>query len=242
MRRYLARNFHAVRLSKAVAARLPPGRPVIVCTNHPSWWDPALFIVLQTAVFSNRPGYGPMDAAALERYRFMRRIGIFGIEPGTRRGAAEFLRIALNILSDTNAVLWITSEGRFTDPRQRPVRLQPGVAHLARRVEHAVIIPLAIEYPFWGERYPEALCRFGESLLTEKSRARSVKTWQRQLEARLAKTMDALAEEAKTRDPRLFDSIVDGAAGIGGVYDTWRRARAFVLGRRFKAQHGDLEG
>jgi 1-acyl-sn-glycerol-3-phosphate acyltransferase len=242
MRHYMGRNFHAVRLSKAIAARLPPKQPAIVYTNHPSWWDPALFIVLQTAVFAGRPGYGPMNAAALERYRFMRRIGIFGIEPGTRRGAAKFLRTALKILSDTNAVLWITSEGGFTDPRKRPVQLEPGIAHLVRRVEHVVIVPLAIEYPFWDERYPEALCRFGEGLSTDNSRARSVKTWKGELEARLTETMDALGEEAKTRDPRLFDSVVKGAVGIGGVYDMWRRARALVLGRRFRPQHGDQEG
>ena len=58
-------------------------------------------------------------------------------------------------------MLWITAEGSFTDARTRPVRLRPGLAHLARRVPGATIVPLALEYPFWDERTPEALCRFG---------------------------------------------------------------------------------
>ena len=48
-------------------------------------------------------------------------------------------------------------------PATRPVRLRPGLAHLARRVPGATIVPLALEYPFWDERTPEALCRFGSA-------------------------------------------------------------------------------
>ena len=49
--------------------------------------------------------------------------------------------------------------------------------------------------------------------------------------------MDILAQESMTRDPALFRPLLRGVAGIGGIYDLWRRARAWSSGRRFDAAH-----
>ena len=100
MCRYAARRFHGVRLARGTLPVLPADRPVIVYSNHPSWWDPAMFIMLATLRFPERNGYGPMEASALEQYRFMRRIGIFGIETDSPRGAAAFLKISSGLLED----------------------------------------------------------------------------------------------------------------------------------------------
>ena len=78
-----------------------------------------------------------MNAEALGRYGVLERMGIFGIELDSPRGAARFLGISLRVLSDPGNVLWITAEGHFTDNRRRPVVLRPGIAHLARRVPDA---------------------------------------------------------------------------------------------------------
>ena len=40
-----------------------------------------------------------MDAAALERYGILKRVGVFGVEMKTARGAAQFLRTGLAILA-----------------------------------------------------------------------------------------------------------------------------------------------
>jgi 1-acyl-sn-glycerol-3-phosphate acyltransferase len=236
MRRLMQRHFHAVRVAKAGPPRLPERHTAIVYGNHPSWWDPALFIVLTTTLLRGRKGYGPMEAAQLERYRFMRRIGVFGIEPGTRRGAAAFLRASSAILTDPEAVLWVTAEGAFADPRVRPVRLRPGTAHLMARLEGVVAVPLALEDPFWTERLPEALCRFGEPL--HSGGGGSVASWQARLEERLALTMDALAADTIARDPGRFELVLRGRSGVGGIYDLFRRARAAARGERFEPEHG----
>jgi 1-acyl-sn-glycerol-3-phosphate acyltransferase len=235
MCRYAARRFHGVRLARGTLPSLPPDRPVIVYSNHPSWWDPAMFIVLATLRFPERNGYGPMEASALRQYRFMRRIGIFGIETDTPRGAATFLKVSGGLLEDAATMLWITAEGAFTDARTRPVRLRPGLAHLARRVPGAVIVPLALEYPFWDERTPEALCRFGTVM---ESGGGTVEEWNGRLEAALTDAMDRLADDSMSRDPARFEPLVSGAVGIGGVYDLWRHAKALVRGERFQPQHG----
>jgi 1-acyl-sn-glycerol-3-phosphate acyltransferase len=235
MRHYAARRFHGVRLARGTLPALAPDRPVIVYSNHPSWWDPAMFMILATLHFPERRGYGPMDEDALRRYGFMRRIGIFGIEPDRPRGAAAFLKICGGLLEDPATMLWITAEGRFTDPRSRPISLRPGLAHLARRVTGASIVPLALEYPFWDESTPEALCRFGSVM---ESGGGSVDAWNTRLEAALTDTMDDLAALSQARDATRFEPLLSGAAGVGGVYDLWRRAKSLARGERFQPEHG----
>lgn len=234
MRRYLARSFHALRLSGPAPAP-PAGRPAVIYSNHPGWWDPAVFIVLDALLFPDRKGFGPMAADQLARYRFMERLGIFGIRPGPE-GARRFLDVSTGLLEDPRTMLWITAEGRFSDPRDRPVRLGSGVARLAFHVPGAVLVPLAIEYPFWTERMPEALIRFGEPV--EASAAAGPAALRRLLAERLEAAMDALAGDARSRDPGRFRPLVSGSAGVGGIYDMWRRARSALAGRRFRAEHG----
>ncbi len=236
LRWYFHRRFHGVRLSRSGIPAVPPG-PLIVYSNHSSWYDPALYIVLNAKLFPGRAGFGPMDEAALGKYGVLRRMGVFGVEQDSARGAAHFLRTSLRVLADPAAMFWITGEGAFTDSRARPIVLRPGIAHLARRVPGATILPLAIEYTFWNESKPEALMRFGPPI--EAGRERSVAEWTAVLEAGLTRTMDALAAESMARDPGLFQPVVRGVAGVGGIYDLYRRIRAVLVGRRFNASHQD---
>ena len=240
MARAMRRGFHAVRLARPGWPELPRDRPVVVYLNHPSWWDPAFLIVMGTTRFRDRPGYGPIDAEMLDRYRFMRRLGLFGVTPGLR-GAATFLRTARRVLADPRAMLWITAEGRFTDPRSRPVTLMPGLAHLVRHEPTAVVVPLALEYPFWDERTPEALACFGRPMEAASLAGMPVEALNEHLARRLEETMDALAKDAASRDPERFLPVLRGTAGVGGVYDVWRRARAALAGRTFHAGHGAPE-
>ncbi len=143
------------------------------------------------------------------------------------RGAREFLRTSRSILARPRTALWITPQGRFADARERPPGVQPGVAHLAHRLKQAVILPLALEYPFWEERRPEALARFGQAIVVERGTDRTVEGWRTCIEAALTRTQDALDCEARYRDPAAFETLVGGKAGVGGVLDgaRWLRAR-----------------
>ncbi len=235
LRWYAGRRFHAMRLSRTGLPRAPDTGPLIVYSNHPSWWDPAIYILLCDMLFHGRAGYGPMDQAALGKYGVLQRMGVFGVALDDPRGAAQFLHTSLAVLQRPRSMLWITAEGAFTDNRVRPITLRPGLAHLARRVPHATILPLAIDYPFWNESRPEALVRFGEPL--PGGREDSVAEWTRRLEGALTDTMDALAAESTTRDPALFRPLLRGFAGVGGIYDSWRWLRATVGGHRFDPSH-----
>jgi 1-acyl-sn-glycerol-3-phosphate acyltransferase len=237
--RYLARHFHAVRLSHAERpdAEALRGRPLIIHLNHPSWWDPLMGLLLARRIFPGRRHFAPIDAAGLEKYRFFAKLGFFGIQPGTARGARRFLEVSQALLAQPETVLWITAGGRFADPRERPVRLRPGLGALIQRLDHVTVLPLALEYPFWEERTPEALARFGEALHAG-GEERSAAGWTELLESRLAATQDGLAAEALARDVSRFETLAGGRAGVGGVYDVWRLLRARLRGEDFRPEHG----
>ena len=236
--RYLRRHVHAVRISRAGPAPAPDGRPMVVYMNHPSWWDPLICIHLATTLYPRQEGYGPIDAAVLGSYRFFERIGLFGVEQDTARGARTFLRTSEAILRDPDRMLWITAEGFFTDPRQRPVVLRPGIGHLAYRNAGIRLVPLAIEITFWDQRTPEVLLRFGESIEPDASCPRSAVQWTRHLAGQLERTMDALAAEAMQRHGGAFDVLLASRPGVGGIYDMWRRLKALLRGERFRPEHG----
>jgi 1-acyl-sn-glycerol-3-phosphate acyltransferase len=237
LRRYMRRHLHAFRLSGNVPA-IAPDQPAIIYLNHPSWWDPLACILLASNLFPNRTHYGPIDADGLARYPLLGRLGLFGVDSDPRRGAIDFLRASKAILARPGTMLWITAEGRFTDPRSRPVILRPGVAHLARRLQTGTLVPLALEYPFWQERTAEGLARFGEPIVLPQPHIAETSRWNELLERRLEQTQDELARTAMTRDADCFRLVLGGKAGVGGIYDLWRRTKAAVTGRRFVAEHG----
>jgi 1-acyl-sn-glycerol-3-phosphate acyltransferase len=235
LRGYFRKNFDGVRLCRAGALPDVGDDPLIVYTNHPSWWDPIHFLLLAGETLPGRRMFGPFDAEALEKYKMFQRMGGFGVERATRRGAADFLRSSRAILAEPGTTLWITAQGEFADPRTRPIVLQPGLAHLVRDLERGWVVPLAVEYPFWNERRPEALSCFGRPIRAGETHD----DLDALLSQRLAETMDRLAREAATRDPARFQTLVLGRAGVGGVYDLSRRARALISGRGFDSAHGD---
>jgi 1-acyl-sn-glycerol-3-phosphate acyltransferase len=234
---YFRRAFDGVRLSREGSyPQVSPG-PLLVCSNHPSWWDPIHFLLIGRSALPGRRVFGPMDAEALNKYKFFSRIGVFGVEASSSRGAADFLRTSRAVLADADASLWVTAQGEFCDSRQRPVRLQRGVAHLASRMTGGTILPLALDYPFWNERLPEALSRFGRPIDIASESPKSVSEWSSFLEERLEETMDDLSSDAIARDPDRFQTLFLGRAGVGGVYDRWRRLKSLFDGRSLDVAH-----
>ena len=242
VRRSMRHHFHALRMLRGEGGGPDHpdlgAQPVILYTNHPGWWDPLVFFTVAQDLWPGRMSYGPIDAAALGKYRFLERIGLVGIEPGTRRGAARFLRIARAAGRRSDVIFWVTAQGAFADPRDRPVAIRPGVGHAAAGNESGLIVPLAVEYPFWNERCPEILVAFGPALRIDGVGGGGADEWTTVLERALEAAQDRLAAAAQRRDPAAFTTLLSGRVGVGFVYDLVRRVKALLRGERFDASHG----
>jgi 1-acyl-sn-glycerol-3-phosphate acyltransferase len=238
--RYVRRHFNAIRISKGGPPPRLGHRPTLVYLNHASWWDPLIALLLAQRYFPHRPAFAPIDAEALLRYRFFSRLGFFGVEQGTRRGAIQFLRSSEAVLQNPEAMLWLTPQGRFSDVRERPLGLQPGLGHLAARLDCLDVVPLALEFVHWEEKRPEVLVRFGQPIRLDRDggHRREAEFWTALFEQQLATLLDSLSAEAIQRDPAAFNTVLTGRAGVGGVYDLWRRWRARWRGQSFNPKHG----
>ncbi len=129
--RYARRHLNAVRIAGwGAAPALPASGPVVIYCNHPAWWDAAIIILLAQRFYPEAESYAPFDAAMLARYRIFSRMGAFGVDLDSPRGAAAFMAASRKILERPGRVMWITAQGRFSDVRERPLGLRPGVARL----------------------------------------------------------------------------------------------------------------
>ena len=236
--RYVRKHFHSVRLLN------PPSpvstHPLVIYLNHASWWDPMICLVLRNRFFGHRTSFAPIDAAALEKYRFFAKLGFFPVEQNSMRGTVTFLENAPRVLSGSNAALWLTPQGRFTDVRERPITFCTGAAHLAARVPIATYLPLAIEYAFWEERLPEVCANFGEPLVLTSAHAQQLGSdlVNRELERRLDDAQTQLATTVIERDASRLRVLAKTVSGVGGVYDVWRRATALLRGQKLQLEHG----
>ncbi len=240
-RGYLGKHFSRLRLLNENVPVLPANVPVIVFVNHASWWDPMLCLLIAERLFAGRRCYAPIDARALEKYAFFRKLGFFGVEQGTPRGAVQFLRTGGAILAQGDSMLWLTPQGRFVDQRSRPVVFEPGLAHLVHRTNDVVLVPLALDFSFGAERKPEVAVRFGPWIRKSDVGATvdSADGWNSFLEGALTQSQDRLAREVQRGDDAAFIPLQRSDSGIGGVYDLWRRMKSWSRGQRFVAEHGD---
>ncbi len=238
VRRMLGKKFNGFRILNEMPQAVPADRSVIYFSNHPGWYDPLVLILLAESFLPDHLAFGPMDADALKKYNFMKKIGIFGVEKDSARGAARFLQVSRGMLATPGKVLLITPQGEFADVRSRPVEFKPGLARLAADCG-AIVQPLAMEFVFWDEPRPEILVNFGNQIDTS-TQTLDPDAWKALLETELGTAQDELARAVMARDPGPFVTYIDGKHGVNPIYDRWRYLKALVRGEKFSAAHTDI--
>lgn len=236
VRYYVRRHFQGLHLLNAAKAEGLEGWPILICMNHPSWWDPLLALYLSRRFFPQREHYGPIASEGLNKYQFFEKLGFFGIDPKTRAGAAHFLQIGRGVLGRADAALWVTAQGQFTDVRVRPLQLQAGVAHLAHKTPRFVMLPIALEYSFWVDRKPEAFACIGDPVMVEDGSARTTDEWLRAFTTALAETQRVLSETVQSRRREAFECVFHSKAGVGGMYDLWQALKSAARGKSLRSE------
>lgn len=242
VRKMMRKDFFAVRIARENAGLLAslaehPG-PVIAAANHASWWDPLVLLFLHSRFMPARRPTGPVDAEQFRRFGFMRKLGLFGIDPHDPRSAPVMVDHATRLFRDhPRTTLWITPQGEFVDPR-RKIQVRPGVSMVAAASAEldVRIISVAIEYTMWVERRPELLLRL-EPVPSDAGGGRSTTAWHRAITRAMRTNQAALTELGAARDATPFQALLGGEGGrINPVYDLWQRLRGrggAIRARRF---------
>lgn len=236
VRRFVRKNFNAVRIGGLEHLTQLADKPIVCFANHPGWWDPMTAVLMTDLIFHGRQFAAPMDNLALQRYPILERLGFFGVQRDTASGAREFLKTSRQLFENPQTILWLTPAGKFHDVRIS-VSFMKGISHLIDSQFDGTALPMAVEYTFWNERCPELLVQFGPPITAALLPAeREVRT--NALERALATAQAVLAERSIARDPSAFTRLAIGRAGVGGLYDLWRRIAANLRGQKFQDRHG----
>jgi 1-acyl-sn-glycerol-3-phosphate acyltransferase len=235
-RGYVGRHFHSLRILENGTPPRLRGRPVVIFLNHASWWDPLVCLLLARRFFPERASFAPIENAMLARYRFFKRLGFFGVDRSAG-GTRNFLEISRSVLASPAHALWLTPQGRFVDPRERPPKLQRGLGALAALARNAVFLPLAIEYTFWNESRPDILATFGDPIVPGRESLGGAGQWTERLGNALEGTQDDLAAHSRRRDPAEWKLLNRGASGTNPIYDGWRWLRARISREAFAREH-----
>lgn len=226
--RLLRRRFAGMRLMHGGAELLARADrhagPVLLTMNHASWWDPLVGLVLVSRHLASRTATAPMDLEQFQRFRFMKRLGMFGLDP-KHPNALELLTKHVDefFRRESRPLVGITPQGAFSDVR-RPMRLRPGAASIAAAHADALVLVLCAEYTFWEQPRPEILLHVSEC---PRPARESIAAWRRQLTDAMQSCADVLAERVIARDTAAFEHLAyAGGAQIHPVYDLllrWRR-------------------
>ncbi|HMO59791.1 MAG TPA: lysophospholipid acyltransferase family protein [Roseiflexaceae bacterium] len=199
----------------------PSEAPLIVYLTHTSWWDAyMLFLISYRLLRSQFQNYIMMEEKQLRAYRFFRWCGAFSINRGPQAAERSVRYISRELQAQPGRCLWIFPQGRIGPGDQRPLRIYPGIARIARGAGGALLWPVALRYEFRGEQKPEAFIRSGTPhyIGADAPEAAVVA----EVQARLTRAADALRDDLLLEDLAAYRPILAGPPGINRLWDALR--------------------
>ncbi len=187
----IERTFDRVRAHgiEEVAA-LARDRPLLVVSNHTSWWDPLVAFHASEHLLG-ADGHALMDAANLRRLPFFALVGAFGVDLADPGDGARAIRYAARLLDRAGRLVWIFPQGRERPITERPLAFKAGAAEVAHVAKRALTVPAALRYELAGTEKPVVYFSFGEPLET----ARDREAQERAVEGELARIERAVRGE-----------------------------------------------
>lgn len=162
-RKRLESSFQSIRIHGLGALRAVQQRPVLLISNHTSWWDPLVAIWL-TRLSVPFDSYAMMNADNLRRLPFFRRVGAFGVDLDDPSDGGAAVRYSTRLLREPGRLVWIFAQGDERPSTERPLVFKDGAAAIAKLARGVAILPLALRYELGGSARPDLYLRIGPTL------------------------------------------------------------------------------
>lgn len=189
------RPFQQLRLRTVVridTVPLPADRPVVLVSNHVSWWDGFLLRDVHRRIAPGTPLFTLMLARELERHRGFRRLGVLPLDA---RPAS--VRAALRALERQRArephftVAWFP-QGEIRPSWARPLGFRRGIELLVERLAPCAVVPVALHIEPLNTVRPTAFVHAGEPVSDV-----SVSALEQAVEAQLDRVLGSIAGGAR---------------------------------------------
>lgn len=109
---------------------IDPDRPLLLISNHISWWDGCWNFYFTEAVLHRR-FYFMAGSEQLEQHPFMKQIGGFPLKSHSRQNL-KTIACAVRLLQNKNNAVLLYPEGKITSIYRSPFRFAAGTDHLLR--------------------------------------------------------------------------------------------------------------
>ena len=194
-RRRIERRFARVRVHGLERVRaLSAAGPLLVVSNHTSWWDP-LLVLHASQHLIGADGHALMDAENLRKLPFFALVGAFGVDLDDPSDGAAVIRYAARLLDREGRLVWIFPQGRERPVTERPLGFRPGSAEIARVSVRATTVPAAMRYEIAATERPDLYLSFGPPVPPDRDVTRGRVAQERAVEAEMDRIERAVRGE-----------------------------------------------
>lgn len=211
-------SFQEVRAYGLDEARaLAAEAPLLILSNHTSWWDPLVAIHLSTHLL-NTEGHAMMDAKNLRRLPFFALVGAFGVDLDKPSDGAAAMRYAARVLDAPRKMVWVYPQGRERPVTERPLGFRPGSAEIARVAKKARVLPVALRYEHGGSEKPSLWLSFGPPIAAERDTNKGRERQEEAVTAELERIERAIVAENNGEEERAFAVLHRQAPSRFGLF------------------------
>jgi chlorobactene lauroyltransferase len=190
--------------------------PAIVYANHSNWWDGLVAFYLSKVLW-NIDAYVMMDIEQLSKYSFFKWIGAFSVNRNSPKEALESVGYSIDLLKDSNRVLWIFPQGVMQPNDYRPIMFYSGISKIAQEVGELNLIPVTFKYEFISEQRPEIFISAGE--IKHITHVDDVKSFTEILNTGLVTQLDILKHKISKSETGNFRIILQGKKSLNKSID-----------------------
>lgn len=161
-------SFHELKVElDAAKSTVCDDLPVILVSNHVSWWDGFFLSEIQRRLFPRRPLYTFMLETELARFPLFRKIGVAGIrhdQPATLLRA--FRSLKNKRISEPGFCVSFFPQGKLYPQDAGPRGFKRGIETLIRSLHPVQVVPVAIRIEPLRSPKPTAILRAGAAILS----------------------------------------------------------------------------
>lgn len=143
-RPWMRRRLDGIHLRGLEGADWLPSLPLLVVSNHVSWWDGFLLREVHRALRPDAPLHVVMAEAELRKNPIFRWLGAVPLGASPLGGRRLLRDLEERVAARPDAVIGFFPQGRIWPSHRRPLGFERGAAWLAERLAPLAVLPVAL--------------------------------------------------------------------------------------------------